>query len=425
MITRREFLVRAAGGAAVVSVNGAIPPLFARAAMRLAAGDGSSARRVLVVIGLYGGNDGLNTVVPFSDDNYYKQRPTLGIKADKVLKLNDCLGLHGALAPLKGLFDDGRLAVVQGVGYPEPSYSHFQSMDVWMTADLRGAAAGSGWLARAAERWPADARGNFAAVAAGGGLPLALRCASVVVPAIGSLDQYRVQTDSDTSEDAGLERAVLRGMARVDSPAEPEGVRVARRIMGEAISGVDALQEGVKKYKSAVTYPSTELGRELALAAKILAADLGTRIVHVAFGGFDTHSNQAGQHERLLLQLGQAVAAFLDDLKQMGRSSDTMLVTMSEFGRRVQENGSQGTDHGTAAPLFAIGEGVTAGVHGATPSLTDLYMNRDLKFTTDLRSVYATVLDRWLELPSEAILGAKYELLPFVRDAAVSPTSEH
>jgi uncharacterized protein (DUF1501 family) len=424
VISRREFLLRAAGGAAVVSVNGVIPPVLARAAARLAASDGGGSKRVLVVIGLYGGNDGLNTVIPFADDEYRKLRPTLAIAADKVLKLTDAIGLHPALTPLKTLFDAGKLAVVQGVGYPEPSYSHFQSMDVWMTADLRGAAAGSGWLGRAVERWPAESRGSFAGVSAGGALPLALRSSSVVVPAVGSLDSYRVQTDSDTSEDAGLEREVLRSMSKVEMAGEPNGVRRARAVLGEAIAGVDALQEGVKKYKGGVTYPSTELGRELGLAAKILAADLGTRIVHVAYGGFDTHANQAGQHERLLAQLGQAIAAFLDDLKAMGRASDVTIVTMSEFGRRIQENGSQGTDHGTAAPLFAIGDAVKAGVHGATPSLTDLYMGRDLKFTTDLRAVYATLLDRWLELPSESILGAKFESLAFLGEpAAAAPAS--
>ncbi len=417
-ISRRRFLVRAAGGAAVVSINGAIPSVFARAAVRLAReGEGQASRRALVVIGMYGGNDGLNTVVPFADDEYYRSRPTLGIKTDRLLKLSDSVGLHPALAPLRALFDQGKLAIVHGVGYPQPSYSHFQSMDVWMTADLRGAAAGSGWLARLVARSPAESRGALpAASAGGGGLPLALRSSEFVAPAIASLEQYRVQTDPDTSDDAEIERKVIAGMSRVERDGEPLGVRFARRVMREALESVDQLDAGVKKYAAGVNYPATELGRELALAAKILAADLGTRVVHVGFGGFDTHANQASQHERLLTQLGQAVAAFLEDLSAQGRAADTLILTMSEFGRRLKENGSQGTDHGTAAPLFVIGPGVVGGLHGTQPSLSDLdrELGRDLKFSIDLRSVYATVLDRWLDVPSEAVLGARFEPVPFV-----------
>jgi len=415
-ISRRGFLVRAACGAAVVSFDAAIPNVFARTAAGLAADQGRSSRRLLVVIGLYGGNDGLNTVVPFADDEYHKARPTIGIKPERTLKLDDVTGLHPALAPFREFWDQGRLAIVQGVGYPDPSYSHFQSMDVWMTGDLRGAAAGAGWLARAAEAWPHAERGRFCATGLGpGGLPLALQSPRIVLPAIASLEQYEFQTDSATPDDKVLEREIIRSMCGVESASDPALVAHARRVMRESLDGIDALREAVRVAPAAgADYPNTEIGRELAMAARLVAADLGTRVIHVGFGGFDTHANQAGQHERLLSDLARGVKAFVADLERLGRANDTLVLTMSEFGRRLAENGSAGTDHGTAAPLFAIGPGVAPGIHGAAPSLTDLHIGRDLKFTTDYRSVYATALERWLGVISEGILGGKFEPSPFV-----------
>lgn len=416
-ISRRSFLLKTACGAAVVSLDAAIPPVFARAAARLApgGGDGEKARRLLVVIGLYGGNDGLNTVVPYEDDAYHRARPTIGVKKEKVVRLSDTIGLHPSLAPWKALFDEGRLAIVQGVGYPDPSYSHFESMDKWMAGDVRGAAAGSGWLARAEETRSPESRSRFSSAALGGGLPLALSSPRLVVPSIASFEQYQIQTDNDTPEDSLLERDLIRAMSRLEPGDEPPFQALARRVLRESIEGVDVLREALRNARATSNaYPATEIGRELAMAARLVAADLSTRVIHVSYGGFDTHANQDGQHARLLSQLAEALTVFLGDLKALGRDRDTLVLTMSEFGRRLAENGSAGTDHGTAAPLFAIGPGVVPGIHGAHPSLSDLHLGRDLKFTADYRSVYAAALDRWLGVPSETVLGARFEPAPFL-----------
>ncbi len=427
MITRRSFLRQSLASAAFLNLAGAASPLLANAASLAGRQSLHSdlRRRLVVVIVLGGGNDGLNTVIPYRDDGYYKRRPTIAIKREKVLALDDSVGLHPALRPLLELYDDGQLAVVQGVGYPRPSYSHFQSNDIWMTGDVRyPSPLGSGWLARAVTAIPSADRGRFGAMGLGArALPLSLKSPDLVVPAVAAFDSYKVQTDDDSRFDAKLEQTILAGMANLERKDEASGVAFARGVMREALSSVDALQKGVDRYQGGVSYPSTDLGRKLAMAARAVAADLGTRVIQVGFGGFDTHSGQLNQQEQLLGQLAKAIPPFLEDLRAQHRADDTLIVTMSEFGRRVAENGSGGTDHGTAAPLFVIGPGIQGGVHGAHPSLTDLHEDRDLKFTTDFRSVYAAILDGWLGVTSESVLGGRYVPVPFLASAESRVTS--
>jgi len=401
-VKRTGFLLGAVSGLAVV---GRTDNIFARALAQtpLAAGGDD---RVLVVVNLQGGNDGLNTVVPHGMPSYYKYRPTLGIAAGDVLRIDDTIGLNPQLAALKALYDEGKVAIVQGVGYPKPDFSHFRSTEIWQTA-APDTYAGTGWLGRYLDATPSAVRANlFGAVAIAPVLPELLIARNVDVPAISQVAGYGLISDRNAMSRDAFHQFVADTQVPFHSPYLG---RVAE-IEDHAQRGSEELPKLVAGYKSEATYPATPLGRSLALAAQIVGTKLGTKVIYVQHGSFDTHTTQKATQDRLLAEFANAISAFYTDLAAHGNDTRVLTMTFSEFGRRVGENASRGTDHGTAAPAFLIGGNVKGGVYGTHPSLDDLD-GGNLRFVTDFRSVYTTVLEKWLDRPASPIVAGTFPTL--------------
>lgn len=416
---RRNFLARSAA-AGVVSIGGAAPAFLSRAACAATEEkqidkDG----RILVLIELAGGNDGLNTVVPFTNEAYLKARPGTKIGEGAVLKLNDELGLHPQLDGMKDLYDAGSLGIVQGVGYPNPDRSHFRSMDIWHSArptdeEFRG----DGWLGRALDETEEEHAGKLPALAVGTDrLPRALLGHRVNVPMLRSIDAFKWNNGSGPAADRERRRELIEKIA-AEKAAENSTLDFLRKTTATAALTAKRLGALGDKYQTTAGYPGNGLGQKLKTVAQLITADLGTRIFFVSLGGFDTHSQQEGAHAALLGELSTALSAFCKDMEEHKLRERILVATYSEFGRRVEENGSLGTDHGTASQMFMVTpEGhkkSKAGLIGNHPSLTDLDKEGDMKFHTDFRSVYATMLENWLEFPSEKVLGGKFAKLDFV-----------
>lgn len=407
--SRREFLQQLSA-AGIVSLGAAPPEFLLRSAMADAKGNGDE--RILVVVQMAGGNDGLNTVIPFDDPEYAKARPGIGIGRDRVLKLNGQLGLHPAMTGFSELFEAGQLAVIQGVGYAQPNRSHFRSMDIWHSARPDVVHTRNGWLGRAIEDEAQFGAGTLPAMALGmERLPLALVSGRMAVPAVRDLSSYRLNVGGGSNRKRHVK--VLTDTARLPADAGSE-LDFLRSTARTAITSAERLAEVTKAYSPAAEYPSNGLAERLKIIAQAVAADLGTRIYYLSLDGFDTHSQQEGAHQALLAELSSAVSAFFADLTGHKLADRVTLVTFSEFGRRVKENGSLGTDHGAASQMFAIGPGIEGGIHGQHPSLTDLHQG-DLKFHTDFRAVYATLLRNWLGVDSKPVLGRDFDELGFVR----------
>jgi hypothetical protein len=365
-----------------------------------------------------GGNDGLNTVIPYADDSYFKARPGLAIPADKVRRLDDYCGLHPSLENLGALLGEGYASVVQGVGYPNPNRSHFRATEIWHTASDADKTEANGWLGRYCD---AACRGEDpgAAIAIGDQVPQALRSDSGKSIAIGAPQDYQFQggmdpaameVDDDAAAPAGGSVDMLFGASDPD-------VNVAdflQRAALDAVASSSKVQEILHKAHRGAEYPRTDLGRRLQLVARLIGGGMPSRVYYVSLGGFDTHANQAGAHERQLAIFDQAVGAFCRDMRDQGNFDRVMLLTFSEFGRRVAQNASGGTDHGAAAPLFLFGGALKGGLQGAHPSLTKLERG-DLVHHTDFRSVYATLLEQWLKTPSVPVLGRAFRTLPLLR----------
>lgn len=398
--SRRRFLAQLAGGSAVMSLGAAAPAFLSLAA---AAEDAAMGDAILVVVQLTGGNDGLNTVVPYRDDEYYKARPKLAIPADDVIRIDDQLGFHPAARGLADLLQAGKLAVVQGVGYPEPNRSHFESMDVWHTCSRKGGPRTTGWLGRFLDGAGTAAGGDAPAIHVGAEKqPLALAAANVRVPSFASPEAFRLEND-----DQQLGR--LMGDDVTQKPPQPdELLGYLASSTTSAFAASKRITEAIGGDDSHVKYPDTDLAARLKTIAQLIDAGLSTRIYYVELDGFDTHSQQAAAHAALLRQYSGALNAFMEDVAQRGHGDRVVTAAFSEFGRRVAENASAGTDHGAAAPVFLCGAHVRPGLLGAQPSLTDLE-DGDLKHHTDFRQVYATLLERWLGATSSSILGGKYE----------------
>jgi uncharacterized protein (DUF1501 family) len=369
---------------------------------------GSADDRVFVLLNLQGGNDGLNTIVPYASQSYYQARPTIGIAPGDVLQINDKIGFNPALRSLKDMFSRGDVAVVQGAGYPKPDHSHFRSTEIWQTA-APDRYLSTGWLGRYLDGANLTQNNLFNAVALAQVLPEALVSRNIDVPAIGAVQTYRL-----TSDRAPGERSAFASLA------SDTGVPFASPYLGTVAEIEDHAQRGSEElpgliagYTTNAAYPATPLGRSLALAAQIIGSRLGTRILYVQHGSFDTHAAQKPTQDRLLGELSDALKAFYDDLAEHGNDKRTLTMTFSEFGRRVAENASAGTDHGEASPMFLVGGGVKGGVYGEHPSLDDLD-NGDVRFTVDFRSVYATVIERWLGRPSSDIVLGDFSTLPFL-----------
>jgi uncharacterized protein (DUF1501 family) len=349
--------------------------------------------RILVVIQLDGGNDGLNTVVPYGDDLYAKSRKSLKLPKDRLIKVSEGIGLHPAMRDAGKLLESGRLAIIPGVGYPNPNRSHFESMAVWHTARLdEEEHGGPGWLGRSL-----DATGGASSLFVGtGSIPIAIRGRRA--PA-SSLERI---------EDLTLAPTVARpNLSNVGADL----AAFVRRSTLDAYASSDRLAAVTKDRSSSARYPDTGLAERLKLVARLIKGGYDSRVFYTSQQGYDTHAAQWGTHDGLLGELSGAVKAFLDDLADTKLADRVLVLSFSEFGRRVQENGSGGTDHGAAGPVFLAGPAVKPGLFGAYPSLIDLD-DGDLKPVVDFRRIYATILTNWLDLPAGAALGRKFEALP-------------
>lgn len=401
---RRNFLLAAVSGLAVVANP---EHVFARAlAQTPLPGLPGSQGRCLVLINLYGGNDGLNCVVPHGDDRYYQLRQGLAIDRGSVLAIDKNVGLNPGMRSLKALYDKGSVAIVQGVGYPNPDHSHFRSTEIWQTASPQSYQH-TGWLGRYFDEAGLARENLFKGVAVSKVLPEVLVSDRTDIPAVPGLNQYSMIADGNAVARDAFSRQAHDQRLPFASPY----LAHVMEIEADAQRSSEELPKLIAGYKSKAAYPSTGIGRSLALAAQIVGSNLGTRVIYVEHGSFDTHVNQKMTQNQLLMQFSNAIGAFYDDLAAHGNERRVLTLTFSEFGRRIEENGSRGTDHGEASPLFLIGGGVRGGLYGALPDLSATNMG-NVRYSVDFRSVYATVLERWLGRPSASVLNGTFQQLP-------------
>ncbi len=430
--TRRHFL---GTGLTLASATVALPAFLQRSAFGLpTAAPGLSSipgvdeNKILVVLQLGGGNDGLNTVVPFGDDNYYRRRNGINIPSDRVLRLsqNNGVGLHPSLAPFKELYDEGMLSIIQGTGYPNPNRSHFKSMDIWHTADTSGT--GQGWLGKYFDAEccgygkgesgttdtskPEGEMQGQPGIAIGREAPLAMQGRKAKPISFETPDLFR-WTGEQVHESLAKPYAdiTMQGVREGTDASSAAGFLMRTTLDAQVSS--DLIRKAVRQQPLA-QYPGNALGRDMAMVASMIRAGLNTRVYYVSLGGFDTHAgqgNQNGRHANLLQTFSTAIRAFYQDLNASENDSRVLTMVFSEFGRRVSQNASGGTDHGTAAPMFLVGPMVKPGLIGTHPSLTDLD-NGDLKYNIDFRSVYASILEDWLSADSKVILEKSYRKLP-------------
>ncbi len=361
--------------------------------------------KVVVILQLSGGNDGLNTVIPFRNDLYYKARPKLGIARDKALALTDEVGLNPALGGFKELFDDGSLAILNNVGYPNPDRSHFRSMDIWHTASQSNEYWTNGWVGRYLDAQCHGCDKPTQAIEIDDVLSLALK--GEQIKGIAVKDPRRLYGTAN-------EKFFRDVMKNHKDEAGEQPVDYLYKTMAETLSSADYIFQQSKMHPSNAEYPKTELGNSLKTIASLIYSEINTKVYYVSLGSFDTHINQEGQQNRLFTEMNDAVKAFVKDLKEQHRFEDVMLFTFSEFGRRVQQNASAGTDHGTANNMFLVSGGLKQkGVLNAMPDLGDLNEG-DLKYNVDFKNVYATVLNKWLKADDKSILTKQYQYMDFI-----------
>lgn len=403
--TSRRDMLRA--GFFGLGIRSALPAIFGETSLVIAAdafqgGNEAHPERIMVVVELTGGNDGLDTVAPYTNDAYLKARPTLGIKKDSALKIDDDYGFHPRLGGLKAIYDEGLVALVQGCGYPNPDRSHFSSMEYWHTATPY-VPQNTGWVGRFADaKWPEPKPNAVVNIAVKQSLAVQAKINSPVV--FNRPEEFVRAGDKDQA--ASYEK--LLDHKKTGNSALDFLTAVSKNASDSSVQ----VREAVGSYQTPVPYGGTPLAQDLRKVAALIKAGFPTRVYYVSLAGFDTHSSQAGGRSYLLTGLGEALHGFQADLKRIGREKDVAMMMFSEFGRRVEENASQGTDHGTAGPMFVIGKSVKAGLYGKHPSLTDLDSNGDLKMTTDFRRVYATMIDEWMGYKdTKAILKGDYQTL--------------
>ena len=417
-ISRRAMIK---DGLLVVSAGMVMPAIFSRgiASARAQALEGSHIAqtangRTLIVVQMAGGNDGLNTVIPFSDSLYHQVRPTLAIPDAQVLPLDTRLGLHPNLASLKKFWDAGNLAIVEGAGYPgqDQTLSHFKAMDIWQTLDLEGFGS-QGWLGKLVAGLVDQDGHPFKALDIGVQTAQALSSISAPVPTMSSVESYRVYPDPADTDGGNARLQALMKLYTTYPSSSPYAALLDTTALN-AQEGSRALLNAASNYHPAVTYPAGPFAAGLKVLSEAIVQDLGLRVGYVTLGGFDTHANQQQTHSALMKTLADGLSAFYTDLAHHGKADSVVVMTWSEFGRRVEENGSLGTDHGTAAPMFVLGNAVNKGIFGEPPSLSSLDENGNLKYSTDFRSVYATVLDRWLGASSKDVLGGSFSSQNFL-----------
>ncbi len=416
----RRAMIR--DGMLVVSAGMVMPAIFSRgvASAKALTLDGArssfaASDHTLIVIQMAGGNDGLNTVVPYADPTYRKMRPTIGIAENQVIQLDGRLGLHPNLAPLKSFWDQGHMAVVEGVGYPNQSLSHFQAMDIWQTLDLNGNGS-DGWLGKLVAGLVDKDGHPFNAMDIGVQTAQALSSISTPVPTLTSAQTYRLYPDPIERDGGNARMQALMKLYNTYPKSSPYAALLDTTALG-AQEGSRQLHQAETTYQPAVTYPQGPFAAGLKVLAEAIVQGLGLRVGYVTLGGFDTHANQQATHATLMKTLADGLAAFYTDLTKHSKADNVVVMTWSEFGRRVEENGSLGTDHGTAAPMFVLGNAVNKGIYGEPPVLDSLDNNGNLKYTVDFRSVYATMLDRWMGASSKDVLGGSFGTQNFLAQA--------
>ncbi len=361
----------------------------------------------LVVVQLSGGNDALNTVVPFADGHYYDNRPTVNIPQDDVLQINDQIGLRPGMEAFKRLWDEGKLAIIQGIGYPSPNRSHFRSMDIWHTA-MPDDIGNEGWLGRAIRDMDPRGENVLTGVNFGRGLPRALGVRGVPVASVGNLETYGLFPDI---KDEFLRKFALETFSKMYGGEK--GGDAVLDFLGQtgkdALKGADILRTGPEKYSSTIEYASNPIANDLKSAAQVMFADLGTRIFYASHGGYDTHSGELATHEKLWGEVAPAIGDFVDDMDEHKQGDDTAMLVFTEFGRRIKDNGS-GTDHGSGGMAFVIGNKVNGGLYGEYPSLKDKdQLEGDLYSNNDFRITYTSILENWLGLEAEPIVNGSFE----------------
>jgi uncharacterized protein (DUF1501 family) len=410
MLTRRQFLQRSMA----LGVVGAIPPTFLwQATVAHGSAEGAPAAapadRTLIIVQMAGGNDDLNMVVPYTDGVYLSSRRTLRIEPSSVIRLSDRLGLNPVMGNLKKVWDNKQLAIIEGVGQPNPQYSHFDSMTIWQTAAPKGEF-NDGWLGRYFLQAGAQSDAAFAGVDIGGAVAPMLLANGVMLPTLQNPATYKMELDP---RDAAARLEAWKDLQEAGS-AGNKYLPLIGSASTRAYESTRDLGNAIGSYQPAVSYGRDSLSTSLRLLATIVANQPGTKVAYTMVGGFDTHAFERQAQDTLLEIVSDAFANFQADLNAHGKAQDVLLVTWTEFGRRVLENGSGGTDHGDGGVMLAMGGGVKGGLYGEAPDLSRLDGNGSARWTTDFRSVYATLLEDWLGVDSTAILGGRFDHVPFV-----------
>jgi len=372
----------------------------------------ASKEKVLVVVQLSGGNDYLNTLVPYGDDEYYDFRKTIHIEQENVLKIDDMYGFNPDMHAIKRLYDEGKVAVINGIGYPTPNRSHFRSMDIWHTA-LPDEIGTEGWLGRVIRDLDPKSENVLTGVNFGRGLPRALAVRGVPVASVGNLENYGLFTDI---ADESTRELALRAFSHMYGAVQ--GKDPVMDFLGQtgsdALKGADILRTAPAKYSSTIEYAANPLAQNMKSIAQVFLADLGTKVFYTQHGSFDTHSGELVTHSKLWNEVSSSIGDFYDDLREHGREDEVVILVFSEFGRRIKDNGS-GTDHGSGGVAFVIGGDVKGGLYGQYPSLKEAdQLEGDLHYNNDFRSTYSTVVERWFGLDSVPIVNGTFEQFDFI-----------
>lgn len=397
MTSRRTFIKKSA----FATIGGMMIPNFLKAFEMQHLGQSQTTDKILVVIQLSGGNDGLNTIVPYRNDIYYKSRPGIAIQSEKVLKLNDEVGLNPAMESLRALYDNGQMSIINNVGYPNPDRSHFRSMDIWQTASESTEYLNTGWIGRYLD---ANCAGNcvpYQALEIDDTLSLSMKGEKVKALSVQDPEKLYKQVSGN----------FINKVAQNSAAQGHDNVAYLYKTLAETASSAEFLHTKSKIYRSSSIYPQGELGQRLKTISELIISGMPTNIYYVSISGFDTHFNQVNQQERLLKNYAESVNAFVNDLKKNDKFKEVAIMTFSEFGRRVKQNASGGTDHGTANNVFLMSENLKRPkVLNEAPNLTDLDEG-DLKFSVDFRQIYASLLNDWLKTESKGILGKNFQSL--------------
>lgn len=405
--TRREFLRSGTRGLGLIAFSG-LAPNFLTQSLLAGTPAPEKDRSILVLIQLAGGNDGLNTIVPFEDDRYYRLRPNLAVTKRDVLPIGDTIGLHPKLGAFQALLDEGKLGVIQNVGYPNPNRSHFRSSEIWETGSRSDDFLATGWVGRYF-----DATCSGTAEPSG---PAGIHLSTETPQAYLGQEPHEtfgLRPGGSSKRRRRGNRSFERRLIEAVPEQPDDNLGFLKHTMLDAIITEEKIQKILTDDRTGAAYPNSNLARSLRQIATMIQSGLPTRVYFASLGGFDTHANQANTHGNLLETLSAAMAAFQSDLESRGMPDQVLTMTFSEFGRRPAENNGQGTDHGTAAPLFVMGNQIQPGIHGTAPGL-DVGPKEDLRFGTDFRGVYARILDSWLDTSSEVVLGGKFDGPAFV-----------